>query len=226
MSREKRQPEADLHETGSQVDQDACPELGEDQPRISAAGVPVAIVISRYNATITDRLLAGAIEAYEQAGGSRATLAVIDAPGAYELPILASTAIATGRFRAVVALGCLIRGQTRHDRIIAQAVAAGLMDASLATGVPITFGVLTVETVKQGLARSGGSHGNKGADAMRAALHAAAVIDAIALASAVGDAPRMPPLAVHDKARVVMSQGHAVGSSAAGGREARGVHDG
>lgn len=179
---------------------------GEDQhqptpPDISAAGVRVAIIVSRYNATITDRLLAGAVEAYEQSDGKRSDLAVIHAPGAYELPILASTAAATGRFRAVVALGCLIRGQTRHDRIIAEAVAKGLMDASLATGVPITFGVLTVETAKQGLARSGGSHGNKGADAMRAALHAAAVIDAIELASLAGESPSMPSVTVTDKTR-------------------------
>lgn len=172
--------------------------------RVSAAGVRIAVVVSRYNATITDRLLAGAVTAYEEAGGRRGDLAVIHAPGAYELPILASTAAATGRFRGVVSLGCLIRGQTRHDRIIAEAVAKGLIDASLATGVPITFGVLTVESVKQGMARSGGSHGNKGVDAMRAVLHAVSVIDAIELASAAGDGPVMPGVASPDKARVAM----------------------
>lgn len=166
----------------------------------AAAGVPVAIVVSRYNGSITEKLLAGAIEAYEAAGGDRRTLAVIDAPGSFEIPVLAQAAAACGRFRAVVALGCLIRGQTRHDRVIAEAVAKGLMDVACATGVPVTFGVLTVDSAKQALARAGGAQGNKGADAMRAALHSAAVLEALALAASVGEIPVMPTIVVMDKA--------------------------
>jgi 6,7-dimethyl-8-ribityllumazine synthase len=136
----------------------------------------VAVVVSRYNASITDRLLQGAVERFLELGGRRDNLVVLEAPGAFELPVLCRTAARSGRFSAVVALGCLIRGQTMHDQHIARAVAYGLVDVSGETGVPVTFGVLTCETPHLAAARAGGSKGNKGAEALAAAVEAAQII--------------------------------------------------
>lgn len=131
---------------------------------------PIAIIVSRYNTSITDPLLIGAVEAYERAGGDSDSLTILHAPGAYELPMLALAAAESGRFAGVVCLGCVIKGQTKHDRYINQAVARGLMDVSLHARLPVAFGVLTVENAKQARDRAGGSRGNKGAEAMRACL--------------------------------------------------------
>jgi 6,7-dimethyl-8-ribityllumazine synthase len=131
---------------------------------------PVAVVVSTYNATVTERLREGAIAAYVAGGGSPEGIHVYPAPGAFELPAVAMAAAMSGKFVGVVALGCLIKGETPHDRIIADAVAGGLIDVTIASGVPVTFGVLTVDTAEQALARAGGAEGNKGADAMLALL--------------------------------------------------------
>ncbi len=130
----------------------------------------VAVVVSRYNGSITGKLLDGALAAYRDAGGDPAAVIVVDAPGAYELVALSNAAARTGRFAGVVALGCIIRGDTDHDRYIAGAVASGLAEVTVATGVPVAFGVLTVNTVRQARERAGGVHGNKGAEAMGALL--------------------------------------------------------
>lgn len=157
-------------------------------PRTSssrAARVPdVAIVVSRYNATVTGALLDGAREAYVARGGDADRLRVVEAPGAYELPALSLAAAATGRYAGVLALGCVIKGETSHDRYISHAVAQGLIGVTLATGVPCAFGVLTVDTPEQALARAGGEHGNKGDEGMHALL------DTIEQMSALADGGR------------------------------------
>ncbi len=140
----------------------------------------LAVVVSRYNASITDRLLAGARQAFEEAGGEAARLTVIPAPGAYELPGLSLAAARTGRFGGVLALGCLIKGETSHDRYIAEAVAHGLVQVTMATGVPCAFGVLTCDTSEQAEDRAGGAHGNKGAESMDALIDAVREISALA----------------------------------------------
>jgi 6,7-dimethyl-8-ribityllumazine synthase len=145
------------------------------------------VVVSRYNATVTDRLLEGAVRAFGERikGIEGAVVEVVGAPGAFELPALCLAAAraqdsrSQPRFDAVVALGCLIKGETIHDRVIADAVAQGLVNVSIVTGVPVTFGVLTVNTPEQALARSGGEEGNKGADAMHAALDAVEAVWAL-----------------------------------------------
>jgi 6,7-dimethyl-8-ribityllumazine synthase len=149
----------------------------------SPAPIPpaIAVVVSRYNASVTDRLLAGAREAYGEAGfADDGRIVVIPAPGSYELPALALAAARTGRFRGVVGIGCLIKGETRHDQYIAQAVAHGLVNVTLVTGVPCAFGVLTVDTPEQAEARAGGAEGNKGAEAMHAVLDTIQQIDGLA----------------------------------------------
>ncbi len=140
---------------------------------LSAAGLRVAAVVSRFNAEITDRLLEGAEQEFARLGGETGSLTVVHAPGAYELPIIAAELAQTGDYDAVVALGCLIRGETQHDRVIADAVADGLLRVALEHRLPVAFGVLTVETKEQAMSRSGGSHGNRGADAMNAAIETA-----------------------------------------------------
>ncbi len=138
------------------------------------------MVVSRYNATITDRLLEGALEAYRKAGGHDEGVTVVEAPGAFELTVLSRTAAANPRFAGVVALGCVIKGQTRHDRYICQAVANGLTQVAVASGKPVAFGVLTVDTPKQARARAGGSYGNKGYEATVATLRSLAEMQRLA----------------------------------------------
>lgn len=137
----------------------------------------VAVIVSRYNHSITEPLLAGAMACYS--ARYRSDPHVYPAPGAYELPFLAAAAASSGRYDGVVALGCVIRGETRHDRYINHAVAQSIAGAALATGVPIAFGVLTVENAKQARERAGGKHGNKGSEAMQALLDTLSTRDAI-----------------------------------------------
>lgn len=157
--------------------------------RSGNAGLPqVAVVVSRYNTQITSALLEGAVRAYIERGGDPAHVHVFDAPGAFELPALALACAESHRYAGVVALGCLIRGETRHDRYIAEAVSHGLVSVTVATGVPVTFGVLTVDRPAQAKARAGGKKGNKGADAMHAALDTIAVTERIMLGNGTSGA--------------------------------------
>jgi 6,7-dimethyl-8-ribityllumazine synthase len=185
----------------------SAPNANPDHPRRPSAPLPaVAIAISRYNATITDRLLEGAIAAYQARGGDPASLAILDAPGSFELPALALSAARTGRFAGIVALGCLIHGDTRHDRYIAQAAATGLVNITIATGIPITFGILTCETAKQAAQRAGGSKGNKGHDAMTALLDTINSVLSLHEAIRTGHPLRSAaPIAAPDKARPSLS---------------------
>lgn len=139
----------------------------------------VAIIVSRYNASLTDKLLEGALDGYQERGGNARFVSVFDAPGAFELPMLAMAAAQTGRYAGVVALGCVIKGETRHDRYINQAICEGIVNVSLISGVPVSLGVLTTETVKQAKERAGGRHGNKGHEAMSALLDTIDTIGAI-----------------------------------------------
>jgi 6,7-dimethyl-8-ribityllumazine synthase len=141
-----------------------------------AAGFRFAIVVSKYNDFVTDRLQAGAVDALTTAGADRAVVTVVRVPGAYELPLAAQHAAESGRFDAVVCLGCLIRGETPHFEYISSAVSHGLTTAAAATGIPITFGVLTTNSVEEALARAGDGPTNKGYEAAMAAIEMAEVV--------------------------------------------------
>lgn len=130
----------------------------------------VALVVSRWNPLVTERLLNGALEALLAAGLADADVDLLRVPGAFEIPMAARAAAARGNVQAVVCLGCLIRGATAHFDHIASACAHGITSASLATGVPMTFGVLTTNTLEEALERAGGREGNKGQEAASAAL--------------------------------------------------------
>ncbi|MBL8990500.1 MAG: 6,7-dimethyl-8-ribityllumazine synthase, partial [Phycisphaerae bacterium] len=114
--------------------------------------------------------LGGAIDAFAAAGGDPDALTLVDAPGSFELLALCGAAARSGRFDGVVALGCIVKGQTRHDEYLAAAVTTGLGLLAAQTGVPIGLGVLTVNSQRQALERAGGAVGNKGAEAMGAVL--------------------------------------------------------
>ena len=133
----------------------------------------IAIVVSRFNEFVTDRLLAGAEEALRQAGVASGDVEVLRVPGAFEMPIAAQRVAETGRVAAVVCLGCLIRGATPHFEYIASACAHGITAAAAATGVPMTFGVLTTNSVEEAVERAVPGEGNKGREAALAALEMA-----------------------------------------------------
>jgi 6,7-dimethyl-8-ribityllumazine synthase len=141
-----------------------------------AAGLRFAVVVSRYNDFVTDRLQAGALAALSAAGAAAADITVVRVPGAFEIPLAAQHAGEAGRFDAVVCLGCLIRGETPHFDFIASAVAHGLTEAAAATGVPMAFGVLTTNSVEEALARAVEGPGNKGHEAAMAAVQMAEVV--------------------------------------------------
>jgi 6,7-dimethyl-8-ribityllumazine synthase len=139
----------------------------------NASHLRVALVVSRYNAFVTDRLRDGAVAALTQAGTPADQIEVCAVPGAYEIPQAARRAAETGRFDAVVCLGCIIRGETPHFEYIASAVADGIMRAAAETGVPMTFGVLTTESAEQALARAAVGPDGKGWEAAASAVELA-----------------------------------------------------
>jgi 6,7-dimethyl-8-ribityllumazine synthase len=139
----------------------------------------IAIVVSRFNDFVTDRLLAGAEEALHEAGVPAGDVEVLRVPGAFELPIAAQRVAETGRVAAVVCLGCLVRGATPHFEYIASACAHGITAAAAATGVPMAFGVLTTNSVEEALERAVPGDGNKGREAALAALEMARLLGSL-----------------------------------------------
>ena len=138
-----------------------------------APGLTFAIVVSKLNDFVTERLQAGALEGLKSAGVGTDDICVIKVPGAFEIPFAAKEAASRGKFAAVICLGCLIRGATAHFEYIASACAHGITDAAAATGVPMTFGVLTTNSVEEALERAGDGPANKGWEAAAAAVEMA-----------------------------------------------------
>ena len=137
---------------------------------LSAAGMKFAIVVARWNAVITERLLEGALDALLRSGASRADIEVVRVPGAWEIPAAARTLADAGRVDAIVTLGVLLRGETAHYEAIYNEVARGIGQSQQETGIPHSFGVLTCETLEQALDRAGVKSGNKGFEAAAAAI--------------------------------------------------------
>lgn len=140
---------------------------------ISAAGFGFAIVVSRWNYGFTSRLEAGARTALVDAGAEDNRIEVFKVPGAFELPLAALKAAESGRFDAVIALGVVIRGDTPHFEFVAGQAAAGLMQASMKSAVPVLFGVITADTIEQAQARCGEGADNKGYEAAQSAIEMA-----------------------------------------------------
>ena len=140
----------------------------------------IALVVSTYHRFITDRLAAGARAALVEGGVAAEAVELAEVPGAFELPQAAAVLALSGRFSAVVCLGCLIRGETPHFDVIAAATAQGIMHAAQRAGVPVTFGVLTTNTADEAAARAGEGPANKGREAAVAALEMARLYQRIA----------------------------------------------
>jgi len=137
----------------------------------------VVVIVSRFHENVTTRLLDGARATLRKAGIADAQVDVVWVPGAFELPVAAEVAAASERYAVIVALGCVIRGETAHFEYVAGEAARGLGNVALAHQIAVGFGVLTTENEIQALARAGGVIGNKGADAAEAALQTADAID-------------------------------------------------
>jgi 6,7-dimethyl-8-ribityllumazine synthase len=141
-----------------------------------SAGRRIAVVVAKFNSFVTDRLQSGALAALAAAGVDAGDVTIVRVPGAFEIPLAAQHAAESGRFDAVVCLGCLIRGETPHFEYISSAVAQGLTGVAAATGVPVAFGVLTTNSAEEALARAGDGPGNKGHEAALAALEMSDIV--------------------------------------------------
>lgn len=130
----------------------------------------VAILVTRWNSFITDNLLSGSLRALERNGVANPQITVVRVPGAFELPLTAQKLAQTGNYAAIIALGCVIRGGTPHFEFVSAGATEGLNRVQLDTGVPVTFGVLTVDDVEQAIERSGEDPNNKGEEAALTAL--------------------------------------------------------
>jgi 6,7-dimethyl-8-ribityllumazine synthase len=137
---------------------------------LSAEGLKFAIIVSRWNAVITDRLLDGALDALLRSGANRADVEIVRVPGAWEIPAAARACAASGRVDAIITLGCLLRGETAHYEAIYNEVARGIGQSQQETGIPHSFGVLTCENLEQALDRAGIKAGNKGFESAIAAI--------------------------------------------------------
>ena len=146
---------------------------------LDAKGLKVALIVSRWNETVTERLLASALDCLVRHGADPAQLTVVKVPGSWELP-LAAAKIARSGPDAVIALGALVRGETPHFDLLASEAAKGLAQAGLSSGVPVIFGVLTCDTMEQAMDRAGGKAGNKGWDAAEAAIEMASLYKRLA----------------------------------------------
>ena len=144
---------------------------------LHARGRRFAIAVARFNELVTRKLLRGALAGLHANGVAEEDVDVAWVPGAFELPLVARRLAASQTYDAVICLGAVIRGETAHFELVAAQAAAGIREAADVTGVPVTFGVLTTETLEQALDRSGGKHGNKGWDAAAAAIEMASLLE-------------------------------------------------
>lgn len=143
---------------------------------LDASGARWAIVNSRWNSFITERLLEGAVDALKRHGAPDDAVTVARVPGAFELPLVVQRLAASGDYDAVIALGCVIRGATPHFDFVAGEVSKGLSRVALDSGVPVSFGVLTTDTIEQAVERAGTKAGNKGWEAATAAIEMVSIM--------------------------------------------------
>ncbi|MBX7137958.1 MAG: 6,7-dimethyl-8-ribityllumazine synthase [Oligoflexia bacterium] len=141
--------------------------------QLSATGLRFALIASRFNSFIVDQLVNGAVDTIVRHGGRKSEISIIHVPGSFEIPLAAKKAAASGKFDAIVALGAVIRGATTHYDYVCGQAASGIGQVALETGLPVTFGVITTDTIDQAIERAGTKAGNKGADAALAAIEMA-----------------------------------------------------
>ena len=141
--------------------------------RLDAKGLKVGILVSRFNSFISDRLVDGAVDALLRHGADQDNLVVVRVPGAFEIPPAARKMATSGRYDALICLGAVIRGATPHFDYVSAEVSKGIAAVSMEAGIPVTFGVLTTDTLEQAIERAGSKAGNKGFDAAMAAIEMA-----------------------------------------------------
>jgi 6,7-dimethyl-8-ribityllumazine synthase len=147
--------------------------------QLDASGLRIGIVAARFNEAIVERLVAGALDNLRRHGADAADLEVVWVPGAFELPVVLRALAGSGRFDALVALGCVVRGATPHFDHVAGQAAAGTAAVARESGIPVAFGVLTTDTWEQAVERAGGKLGNKGAEAALTAVETARLLTAL-----------------------------------------------
>jgi len=157
--------------------------------QLNAAGKRFAVVVSRFNAFITERLLQSACDGLLRLGANKKDIAVVRVPGAFEIPSAARNLAETKRYDAILCIGCLLRGDTAHYDVIVNEVTRGIGQSAQETGIPHAFGVLTCDTLEQAIDRAGLKMGNKGFEAALAAVEMASLKKAIRQKSAVGPQP-------------------------------------
>jgi 6,7-dimethyl-8-ribityllumazine synthase len=145
-------------------------QVGKVEGGLSAAGLRFGIAVSRFNSFITERLLSAALDALERAGAEGRDVDAVRVPGSFELPLTAKKLAETGKYDALIAIGCVIRGETSHYDYVCSETARGLQLAQMDTGVPVIFCVLTCDTLEQAIDRAGLKGGNKGFEAGLAAI--------------------------------------------------------
>lgn len=149
------------------------------EANLLAEGRRFAIVVSRFNDFISDKLLSGALDALVRSGANDADIEVVRVPGSFEIPLIAKKLAAGGKYDAVICLGAVIRGSTPHFDYVSAEVSKGIASAGMDTGVPIIFGVITTDTIEQAIERAGTKAGNKGWDAAVSAIEMANLSDLI-----------------------------------------------
>ena len=165
---------------------------GSIRGELAAAGFRFGIVVSRFNSFITERLLSAALDALERAGASGKEIDVVRVPGSFELPLASKKLAATGRYDALIAIGCILRGETPHYEYVCSETARGLQLAQMDTGVPIIFCVLTCDTLEQAIDRAGLKGGNKGFEAGLSAVEMAHLSRKLSGGSSKPPAARKP----------------------------------
>ena len=159
---------------------------------LTASDLRFGIVVSRFNSFITERLLAAAADALSRAGSRSENVDVVHVPGAFELPLAAKKLAATGRYHALIAIGCVLRGETTHYDYVCSETARGLQLAQMDTGLPIIFCVLTCDTLEQAIDRAGLKGGNKGFEAGLAAIEMAQLSRKLAAGKSASAAAKTP----------------------------------
>jgi 6,7-dimethyl-8-ribityllumazine synthase len=147
--------------------------------KLSAEGLKFGIVVGRFNSFITERLLEGAVDCILRHGGSKENIEIVKVPGSFEIPLTAKKLAKSGKYDAVICLGAVIRGSTPHFDYVANEVTKGIAQVSLETGVPISYGILTTDTIEQAVERAGTKMGNKGFDAAMVAIEMVNVLKSI-----------------------------------------------
>jgi 6,7-dimethyl-8-ribityllumazine synthase len=180
------------------IPEEAFPSL---EGTLDASGKRFALVVARFNAFITERLLLSACDGLLRTGATRKDIAVVRVPGAFEIPSAARTLASTGKYDAIICIGCLLRGDTAHYDVIVNEVTRGIGQSAQETGVPHAFGVLTCDTLEQAIDRAGLKMGNKGFEAALAAVEMASLKSAISRQQSAGSARQIPRSAWNDKVK-------------------------